>query len=60
MSDRKILVDQKCYDLAEHFLNDLASPAAKQDLAEWVQYQVELWLSSTETSPVQPLSRDRL
>ena len=40
----EMLVDQKCFDLAEHFLNAGATDAMKQELAEWIQWQVELWL----------------
>lgn len=36
--------DPKCYDLAEHFLNDDAAPAMKDELADWIQHHVELWL----------------
>jgi hypothetical protein len=37
--------DPKCYELAEHFLNESdATDTMKQDLAEWMQHHVELWL----------------
>lgn len=37
-------VDPKSYELAEHFLNNDATPAMKHELAEWIQHHVELWL----------------
>ena len=39
-----MLVDTKCYDLAEHFLTSHATDQMKQELAEWIQHHVELWL----------------
>lgn len=39
-----MLVDPKSYELAEHFLNSDATEAMKQELAEWIQWWVELWL----------------
>lgn len=39
-----MLVDTKCYDLAEHFLNSDATDKMKTELAEWIQWHVELWL----------------
>jgi hypothetical protein len=39
-----MLIDPKIYEIAEHFLNPGATDAMKQDLAEWIQWQVELWL----------------
>lgn len=39
-----MMVDPKSYELAEHFLNSDATDAMKQELAEWIQWQVDLWL----------------
>lgn len=39
-----MLIDPKSYELAEHFLNSDATDAMKHELAEWIQWQVELWL----------------
>lgn len=36
--------DPKCYDLAEYFLPTTASPALKDDLAQYIQDAVEDWL----------------
>ena len=44
MPREAMLIDPKSYELAEHFLNDDAPDAMKQELAEWIQWQVELWL----------------
>lgn len=38
------LIDPKCYELAEHFLNTGSPDEMKWELAEWIQWQVELWL----------------
>lgn len=43
---RKMLVDQKCVDLAEHFLSDtptLNTPENRQSMAEDIQYACEDW-----------------
>jgi hypothetical protein len=39
-----MLIDPKCHDLAVHFLNPDATDAMKTELAEWIQWHVELWL----------------
>jgi hypothetical protein len=39
-----MMVDTHCWDLAEHFLPAAASEEQKRELAEHIQYQVELWL----------------
>jgi hypothetical protein len=44
MQREGMLVDQKCHELAVHFLNRDATDAMKSELAEWIQWQVELWL----------------
>lgn len=42
------LYDEKCYELAEHFLPPDASHEQKDELAGWIQYQVELWFTPTD------------
>lgn len=37
------MFDPKCYELAEHFLDDNRH-ASKDELAQWVQDAVEDWL----------------
>jgi hypothetical protein len=43
--------DKKCYDLAEHFLQDVADvmPGEAQDLAESIQAAVENWIEETKS-----------
>lgn len=36
--------DPKCHELAEYFLNPDATDRMKDELAEWIQWHVELWL----------------
>jgi hypothetical protein len=36
--------DPKCYELAEHFLDQNASESMKDELAAWIQHHIELWL----------------
>lgn len=45
-----MLVDQKCYDLAEHFLPD-ASEARKKEFAEMIQWTVDLELFDPTSNP---------
>jgi hypothetical protein len=49
---RRMLVDQKSYDLAEHFLSGHAGNAAanRLDLAEHIQWSVEMYLESWDGS----------
>jgi hypothetical protein len=44
MPNDEMPVDQKCYDLADHFLNSDATDAMTRELAEWIQWHIELWL----------------
>lgn len=47
------LYDPKCYELAEHFLNPDATPAMKEELADWIQFHVELRLyDETASDPL--------
>ncbi len=43
---RKLSVDPKCFKLAQHFLPDDAPET--QELAEWIQYHVELFLQADQ------------
>lgn len=53
-------IDVQSYNLAVHFLPDDASEKWKNDLAEHIQYNVEMWLSDMELNPKihAPKSRD--
>jgi hypothetical protein len=37
--------DPKSRELAEHFLVDGADPKLIDELAEWIQFNVELWFT---------------
>jgi hypothetical protein len=51
------LVDPKSYELAEHFLNPGATDAMKQELAEWIQHHVELWLYDDREGAIEAASK---
>jgi hypothetical protein len=42
--DTNMPYDQKCYELAEHFLDDSASVKRVSDLAQHIQDCIEGWL----------------
>lgn len=54
---RQMLVDQKCADLAEHFLSDVkgALPEDKCEMAEAIQRLCESWCATIDQS-----EKDRL
>lgn len=42
--------DPKCEELAEHFLPADQPIAKREELAQWIQDQIELWLEGEEKS----------